>query len=47
MYIHDTKDKLWYSYITECCTAMKKCEYLLKPEVNPTVTIPNETEEAR
>ena len=23
MYIHDTKDKLWYTYVTECYTAMK------------------------
>lgn len=47
MYIHDTKDKLWYSCVTECCTEMKKYKYLLKPDVNPTVTIPNETEKDR
>ena len=47
MYIHDTKDKLWYTYVTECYTAMKKYKYLLKPDVNPTVTTLNETEEDR
>lgn len=47
MYINDTKDKLQYSYVTECCAAMKKFKYLLKTDVNPTVTIFSETKKDR
>lgn len=46
MYINDTKDKLQYSYVTECCVAMKKYKDL-KPDATPTVTIVSETEEDR